>query len=1267
MYYRVLGPLEIEDQGRPLRIGGIKRRALLAMLLMHANEVVPRDLLIQELWPVQPPDGAAHTLEVQVSRLRKLLQAGEGTQVIVTHSTGYKLIVGPEELDLLVFDRLVEEGRLAASSGENEQAAERFREALSLWRGRPFEDVAYESFAQIEIDRLEERRLAAIEERIDAELALGKHSQLASELDALVRQHPFRERLRGQLMLSLYRSGRQAEALTAYQDARRVLVEELGIDPGPTLRELEQAILRQDPALIRPGGGEGGERAAAQPRPRELLKTATVLFAELAPAEVGEHEPEALHEATLQAVHEVRAAVEYHGGSVERLTGEELLAVFGMPTAHEDDALRAGRTALQLRRALDKLGGAAGPERRIRIEPRTVIATGKVTLGYEPGSLDLKGAVITFARRLAETARSGEILVDDETVRRAENAFRTRTAEPRVLRGHQRPVSELRLLEAVDQPERGPSRRTPLVGRKPELTRLSAVLERAIGERRCVVAAVFGEAGIGKSRLAEEFAAQTSGTTAIFVGRCVSYGEGATYLPLREIVAQAAGEQAREQIAQLLAGDDEGELVARRVADLIEGAESETSSGEAFWAVRRFLERLARDRPVALILEDLHWAEPTLLDLVEYLGRWSSGSPILLLCLARPELVDERPAWASEPTSVVLEPLVESDTLELVASVGRDSLDPDGQALVAELAGGNPLFAEQLVAYAREEGPERLETVPPSLEALLSSRFDRLAPLERAVLQRAAVVGREFWHGAILHLSPPLEVPSVGRSLLELARKGFVEPAQSAFPREDAFRIHHVLIRDVAYNSIPRELRADLHELVGDWLELQGSVQDELIGYHLEQAYYCRVDVGTPDRRALRLAADAGERLADAGLRAARSGDTHAASGLLTRASSLLQPDEVTRRDLLTELGLVLWRGGQPDLAEQTLQNALEMALAEHDRRAELRARLELANFTLFRSPEGSAEMLLSSAAQAIPVLEQLGDDRALGRTWYVLAFVYGGLRCQYERSAEAAERAIEHFGRSTWPVAPCLQELAASLYYGPTPVPEAVARCKALLEGVDRGGEANILAFLAGLEALAGRFDTARELASRARGTYEELAWSVYVSTNYATVAADVELLAGNDAEAERILRQSCGMLEVWGERAHLATQAAQLGEAVYRQGRYDDAVRWADLAETCAATDDAGAQFSWRALRAKAVARQGEPAEAERLAKEAVALAGHTDALSQRGNVLLALGEVLRVCDRAAEAAAAIEDAIRLFEAKGNVAASAQARSLLGELATV
>ena len=293
-------------------------------------------------------------------------------------------------------------------------------------------------------------------------------------------------------------------------------------------------------------------------------------------------------------------------------------------------------------------------------------------------------------------------------------------------------------------------------------------------------------------------------------------------------------------------------------------------------------------------------------------------------------------------------------------------------------------------------------------------------------------------------------------------------------------------------------------------------------------------------------------------------------------------------------------------------------------------------------------------------MLERLEDDRALGRAWYAVASAEGALHCHYRESEKAAERAIGYFDRAGWPVAPCLQELAASLYYGPVSVPDGIRRCRSLLDGADRGGEANVLAFLSGLEAMADRFDKARSLATRARETYEELAWRVYLSTNWAMVAADIELLADDPAEAERILSESCRSLEEWGEQAHLATQAAQLGEALCEQGRYDDGLRWSEVAEVHAAADDAGAQFLWRSLRAKALARRGELEEAEMLAAEAVALAAATDALTQHGNVLLAYADVLRIGGRDADASAAMTEAIALFEKKKNAAAIRKARSL-------
>jgi DNA-binding SARP family transcriptional activator len=1229
MDFCLLGPLEVRDGERLIPIRRQKQRALLALLVLEVGRIVSTDRLLDELWGEEPPRTAKGSLHNSVSQLRRAL----GADVLLTRAPGYVLDVDRSSVDLVRFERLVEEARGSDDLGR----AAKLREALAMWRGPPLAELAFEQFAQAAIQQLEEQRLATLEDRIDADLALGREAEVIGELERLAADNPLRERVRAQLMLALYRRGRQAEALEVFHDARRVLVDELGIEPSPALRELEQAVLRQDPSLV-----------PVEVAP-ELRRTVTVLYAEFVTTTA---DGEELHDLTVRASQEVRAAVEYHGGTIERLTGDELTAVFGAPVAHEDDVVRASRAVLALREALAS-----------STEPRAVIATGEVTIVGGSMRGGLSGSVIGLARRLGETARRGEILVEASAARQAGAALRTGEAATRSVRGRAEPVPVVALLGVETAPVR-PDSEAPLIGRAAELEELCARYEQAHGGSRCVVAVVVGEPGIGKSRLAAELAESLPGGPSVLAGRCLAYGQGATFLPLAEIVAQAAAGRASGWIEQLLENDEDAGLIARRIADLGDTREPPSApTGEVFWAVRRLLEGLARAAPVVLILEDVHWGEPTLLDLVEYLGRSSDEAPVFVVCLARPELLEQRPAWATG--SIELRRLDDAAALELVEAAGGGSLADGDRARIAGLAEGNPLFAEQLVAYAIEKGSQGLDEVPPSLLALLSSRLDRLDEAERAVLQRASVIGREFWLGSLLHLTPRLEVPAAGRHLLELTRKGLIQQTRSALSRGDAFRFHHALIRDVAYGSIPAELCAELHERAADWLELQGPGQDEVVGYHLERAWRLRAELWPSDRRAHRLAADAGDRLATAGLRAARSGDTPAAANLLGRAGTLLTAAEAARRDVLSELGIVTWRGGDVAGAAGAFRRALETATTAGDRRAELRARLELANLGLFRNPEGGAAGVLSLAAEAIPVLEAFGDARALGRAWYCLSFLHGGLHCHYAQSTEAAERAATYFRDAGWSIAPCLQELAAGLYYGPTRVPAALARCRELLERADRGGEANVLAFMSGLEAMAGRFDEARVLVSRAQTIYEELAWTIYVWTNCATVAADIELLAGEDAEAELLLTDSCGRMEACGERAHLATQAAQLGEAVYRQGRYEEAAAWARVARAHAASDDAGAQFLARALEAKTLGRMERFDAAEDRARQAVALAGATDALSQHAGVLLDLAEVLRLGNRPADAAATIEGAVRLFDHKGDVAGARAARASLRELA--
>ena len=1259
MEFRVLGPLEIENDGTLLALGGAKQRALLAMLLMHANEVVSRDSLIEGLWGETAGDRASHSLEAQVSRLRKALRR-DSEQILLTRPNGYMLSLGADQLDLFVFERLLEEGRSALETGAADDAAAALRRALALWRGRAFDDVSYEPFAQIEIERLEERRLEAIEDRIEADLAVGRDVQLASELEALVRKHPLRERFRGQLMLALYRSGRQAEALDEYQDARRALVDELGIEPGPGLRELEQAILRQDPELARV---ERRPDAVGRPGGAEQEKTVTVLFAEISAAGGGDDEDSQIAHRVIQgAGHELRVAVEYHGGTVERLTGDELMAVFGVPATHEDDVVRSARAALALREAVTALNTKL--HGRSSVECRTAISTGVVRVAATSGRPELSGAVLGIVRRLAETVDRGEILLDAATAARGDTVLVIDAAELRALRGRPEPLSVVRLLGVAAEGEARPERMAPFVGREGDLRQLQSAFDRAVDEGHCVVATVLGEAGIGKSRLAAEFSTHLQETASVFTGRCVSYGEGVTFLPLAEIVAQAAGTRPREEIERLLAGEEDAGIIAKRVDDLVSGAKTEGSTGEAFWAVRRFFEGAARERPLLLVFEDVHWAEPTLLDLVEYLGRWSNQVPIMVLCLARPELLEERPGWVSDTSSIRLGPLSDEETQELVGHAGK-GIGDELRLRIAQLAAGNPLFAEQLIVFACDDETEGLSAVPPSIEALLASRLDRLADSEQAVLRRAAVVGREFWHGAVLYLSPPIEVPSVGRLLLDLTRKGLVEPGTSAFPREDSFRFRHELIRDVAYNSIPEEVRSDLHERLVDWLDLHNRRPGRAFGLppraglslqargrprrrsRASPGHRCRRasrHCWTP-RREVRRHACSVESVESSvfapghgGGRSPRSPDgarTGAVArgrgarrrgrangrarsrrcrpgppGRASRAPRACQPEPLPRSRRRGR------RARRADGREHPDSRAARRRASPRSDlvRARVRSRRPSLPVPRVRRGSGAGDRLLPPLGMAHCSV----SPRARGRP-----LLRADRRSRGHRSVSRAARRGRSWERGACPRLPGL--------------PRGHGRALRLRQGSHRPREGD----LRGARMDGERHDQLRAL------------------------AADVEMLAGDYGAAERLLVESCGKLEEWGEQAHLATQASQLGEALFAQGRQEEALRWADLAAARGASDDASAQFSWRALRAKVRAHQGALGEAESLAREAVELAAATDALAQHAAVRLSLAEVLRIGGQVAAARETIDEAIDLLERKGNRAACRTARARLDELA--
>jgi DNA-binding SARP family transcriptional activator len=1228
MEFRILGPLEVVEDDRPVRLDRRRLRALLAYLLLHANRPVSADQLIDEVWGPEPPKTAAASLQNYISRLRKAI----GSELVVSQAPGYLLRVDPERFDLARFERLVAEARRAA---EPRERAEKLRVALSLWRGPALEDLVFESFAQTEIARLEEARLEALEERLDADLALGRAGDLLSELEGLVARYPLRERFRAQLMLALYRAGRQADALAAYQDARRMLLDELGLEPTEELRGLEQAILRQDPLVA------DIEDTRAERGPDR--RTVTVLFCDLVDSTglAARLDPEAYRVIMERYFTAVRAPIERHGGTVEKFIGDAVMAVFGVPELHEDDALRAVRAAVEIRSVLEELAELAAAEWDVPLAGRIGLDSGEVhVISASREDLRVSGAAASAAAKLEQRASPGEVLLGNDTYRLVRDAVRVDRVElPEGLQAWH-------LDELV--PDASPYTRhldAELIGREVELERLRGAYANACADKHCRVVTIVGEAGIGKTRLAREFVAPLRERAQVLIGRCVSYGEGATYLPIAEIVRQAATEPSLAGIRELLQGEEDADAVAQRVAELIGVGETPSGPGEAFWAVRRLLESIARKGPVVVGLDDIHWAEPTLLDLVEYLGEWAEG-PILVVCLARGDLFDARPGW-SGPTStgflVKLEPLPDQALGEFVEQLASSPVDPEVKERIVEHSGGNPLFAEQLLALAAEAPELALDRTPATLEAILASRLNRLDPRELGVMRRAAVVGHSFTRVELGDLSPD---DDVDRQLVSLTERDLVRPVQ------DVFRFHHVLVRDVAYRGITKAERAELHELAGKGLDRRDGT-DELVGYHFEQAYRYLTELQREDEHVRELAAAGSERLGRAGIRAWKRADAPAAVNLLSRAVDLV-PEAA---ELACELGLALRMRGDLTRAEEVLVGVSEAT----EERLRLRARIELAYLRSIKEPDHAGE-LLEIASQAIPKLETAHDDRALGRAWLSVGGVKGGFYCEFGAWEEAAERAAEYYRRAGWSPSTSLGDLACALYYGPHEVMSAIARCEALLleHDGDRASEANLLVWLGGLEAMRGHFADARDLVAQSKQRYEQLGLG---TDNYLRLRGAIEMLAGAHELAEEALREACTALERQEQVQLLATRAAELADAICEQGRHEEAENWIRVARKSAGSDDLDAAFASQYVHAKVLARLGAIDEAERSAREALDLVTRTDALNRHGDSLFVLAEILRAQSQEDQALENIHGALRLYEQKGNVVSAERAKAMLLE----
>jgi class 3 adenylate cyclase len=1026
----------------------------------------------------------------------------------------------------------------------------------------------------------------------------------------------------------------------------------------------------------------------------------TVVFSDLSGSTaLGERlDPESLSQVMARYYEAMRAVVLHHGGRVEKFAGDAVMAVFGIPAAHEDDALRAVRAASGMHAALGDLNEELEREWGVRLELHTGVNTGEVVAGDPNLRTSLVvGDAVNLAARLEQAAGPGEILLGRSSWSLVRDAVDVEP--PRVLDipGRQAGEPAYRLL-AVRPRAAGRERRhdTPFVGRASELRLFQWAYERADGEAALHFLTVLGGAGVGKTRLVLEAAGRLEDQPTVLLGRCLPYGNGSTFWPLAEMVRQAARigledppAAARAKLAALLDREaPDGALVTERIGQLI-GLEADPAPiEEAAWSTRRLLEALAGERPLVAVFDDLHWAEPTFLDLVEQVAEGTSGAPVLLVAVARPELLEQRPHWAGgrpNAVSMLLEPLGPDDSGALLEGLaGGGSLPAVARDRITRAAGGNPLFIEELLATLVEEGRLRRQDgawmvagdlaasgTPPTIQALVAARLDRLDARDRDVLERAAVVGQAFEQETVAELSAAEARAELPTRLRGLVRREFLRAAPARVAAEAGYQFRHLLVRDAVYQAVPKQVRADLHERLAGLLEARAGARvreyEEIVGYHLEQAWRCLAELGPVDQRGRELGARAAGRLAAAGRRALARGDTPAATALLDRAVALLPEGHPRLALLLTDLADSLITTGEYRRGDQTLDAALAAALAAagpDDAGLHAHVLITRLQMRLTTEPELEFEPLRQQVEEAIAVLERLGDDRGLARAWRLLGYERF-VRCRIEPAEQAIVKAIEHarlasderlevYGRGM---------LTAAAFWGPMPAPAGIERCRRQLAKADgnRYLEASARCALGALVAMQGRFDEARQEVGQGTAIAETFG-RAYLSAVYSQFAAAVELLAGRPDTAETRLADAYRALERLGETGERSNVAADLAHALLAQERDAEAARYADTCRSLAAREDLYAQVRWRGAKARVLAGQGRDTEADRLAREAVALAERTDMLNLRAAALLDLAATERAGGRPDDGSAATRRALALYERKGNLAAAAAVRALLG-----
>jgi class 3 adenylate cyclase/tetratricopeptide (TPR) repeat protein len=961
-------------------------------------------------------------------------------------------------------------------------------------------------------------------------------------------------------------------------------------------------------------------------------KLATVMFVDLveSSALVTVHDPEVVRRRVTGFFDNVSRCIHTHGGIVEKFAGDAVMAAFGIPRAHEDDAERAARAALGIMDSVRELG----LEARIGVEAGEVVAD-------DSDSTFATGEAVNIAARLQQTAAPGQILIGPGAYRLTLGRIATEDVGPLELKGRAAPLWAWHVLGAEDGAGRPSRFEAPLFGRDAELELLENTFSRAARDRRAHLFTIYGDPGVGKSRLAREFVGALDGAT-VLAGRCLPYGEGVTYWPLAEMVKASAGisdDDPADEAVEKLRACCEDEVVADLLAlasGVLEAVRGERSQQEIAFAARAWSQQLAEAQPLVLVFEDIHWAEEPLLELIEHLAAWVRDAPLLLLCLARADLLDVRPDWGGgrvRAAAIELEALATFESEQLAeALLAHHDLGEDVRELLLEKTEGNPLFLEETVRMLAEENGNAAvaaERIPDTLQALIAARIDLLPAPQKALLQRASVIGRIFWPGAVAAMAPELgELDPLLDDLL--LRELVLSEVRSTITGERAYRFKHVLIREVAYAGLAKSARAELHERFAGWLtERAGDELVEIRAYHLEQAsgLHDELDGAVPPE----LAAEAARALEAASRRALARESYRTARKLALRAVELLPT-----LDLRYLAARAAWRlGDYPALAAE--MEDIRVAAAEAgERRIHGKALTALAEVALYQRAD--ADQARELVEQALEVLEDEPDPGAHFEALGVRAHIATWLGDLDEdlRYTEQALAVAMVAGRKD------LETLAALGLAGTYMVRLEIDRAEGLIararELAEESGSivarARTFATEGWLHQLRGELDEAEAAQEQALELYTEIGFA----QGRALVLKHLARLAwtkGGVARSERLLRESIRILKGLGERGYLCESQRLLAQLLAEQGRLDEAERFAlEACETVGARDAASLVTTTMALGVVRAA-QGRDDEAEELLRESLASVRRTSYRDVEIEPLEALAQFLRERGRADDAA--------------------------------